>query len=77
MNYEKIENAIKKFCECAYKDAEDYSASTEFILNQRAVAFGAVHFATNNLFPYYNRDLSNWWNREMRQKFQKLIEKNN
>lgn len=76
MDYEMIENKVKEFCENMYKDAENYCTSTESILNKRAMTFGAVHFATNNLFPQFNRGLSDWWNYEMWQKFQKLIEKN-
>ena len=85
MNYENTENKVKKFCESIYKDAEDYCTNTEsilyctkteFILSRRTIAFGAVHFASNNLFPQFNSRLSDWWNGEMWHKFQKLIEKN-
>lgn len=77
MDYKMIENKVKEFCESEYKDAKRYSIMTpELIKNKRAIAYGAVHFATNNLFPCFNNELSDWWNDEMWHKFQKLIEKN-
>lgn len=76
MDYEMIENKVKEFCESEYKEAEKYCGSRESIINKRAMAYGAVFFASNNLFPCFNNELSDWWNYEMWKKFQKLIEKN-
>lgn len=75
MDYEMIENKVKEFCESMYEEAEKYCASKESIINKRAMSYGVVHFATNYLFPCFNNELGNWWNCEMREKFQKLIEK--
>lgn len=76
MDYEMIENKVKEFCESEYEEAKKYCASKESIINKRAMAYGVVHFATNYLFPQFNSRLGDWWNYEMRKKYQKLIEKN-
>ena len=70
--YETIEKKVKDFCEKQYSDASKEKTVKE-ILNIRAIAFGALMFACNNLFPRFNGGLSDWWNDEMWGKFENLI----
>lgn len=72
MDYNMIEEKVKAFCENQLKEAKKI-ASLEFTTKSsirycRAIAYGAVQFATNNLFPSYNVDLANWWT-DFREKF--------
>ena len=74
MDYKKIENEVKKFCEKLYSDASEMD-NVAGIRNLRAMSFGALMFACNELFPCFNDDLSEWWNDEMWYKFEYLITK--
>lgn len=62
MNYEMIEKQVKDF---VLKELEDAKKHPEYRMNCRAIAFGAIQFASNNLFPSYNRDLEDWWSNEI------------
>lgn len=61
--YERIERDVKKFVEDELKTCKRGS------INNRAIAYGALMFASNYLFPSFNYKLSDWWNNEMWDKF--------
>lgn len=69
--YENIESKAKAFVKLEYVQAVKYAKTTEDVINCRAIAFGAIQFASNHLFPCYNNDLAEWWN-EYLDKFNKL-----
>ena len=74
MDYEMIEEKVKDFILENLKSAKKYYKNdTQGILNCRAIAFGALQFATNNLFPSYNIDLAKWWEEEAWNEFDKLM----
>lgn len=75
MDYEIMENKVKAFVLQKIEDAENYADSVSEVLNYRAIAFGALYFAANELFPCYNNDLAFWWERKTRFEFQKIIDK--
>ena len=59
-----IEERLKNFVLDQLKEA--YTAETkEDALKIRGIAFGALLFTVNNLFPDYNEELANWWNEEV------------
>ena len=69
--YEKIEKDVKKFCEIELKNCDKGPSPNP--VNSRAIAYGALCFACNYLFPSFNNDLSEWWNEVMWLKFEKKI----
>ena len=59
-----IEKKLKEFVLDQLREA--YTAETkEDALKIRGIAFGAVLFAINNLFPDYNEELANWWDEKV------------
>ena len=60
MDYDMIERKVKDFILNQLRDAKNYACSVESVRNYRAIAFGALDFACNNLFPAYNEDLADW-----------------
>lgn len=73
MGYEKIEKDVKNFILNELKAAKKYPDTA---LNSRAIAFGALQFASNYLFPSYNYDLANWWEKEIWGQFTNCIKNN-
>lgn len=73
MDYEMIENKVKEFCKEQYADACRVAETVEDVYNLRAIGYGAVLFACNNLFPCFNEELADWWDEEMRCKFENLV----
>lgn len=74
MDYEMIEKKVKDFVLENLESAKKYYKNdTQGILICRGIAFGALMFATNNLFPCYNTKLSMWWEKEAWEEFNKLI----
>lgn len=74
MDYNTIEQKVKDFILNELEIAKRHKGDTKMILNGRAIAFGALQFATNNLFPCYNTDLAEWWEKEIWEKFTNLAE---
>ena len=73
-DYKEIEEKIKQFVLEELEVAKKfYKNDTRGILNCRGIAFGALQFATNNLFPCYNNGLAMWWEKEPWEEFNKLI----
>ena len=72
MTFYTIEKELKKFVIEQYESAKKYKNDIS-PLTYRAIAFGALQFGINNLFPKYNKNLADWWEREMWDKFTKLI----
>ena len=68
--YELIEIKVKNFVNEELTSALKCD-NIEDARNCRAIAYGAVQFAINNLFPCYNDDLANWWDNEVHPKFTK------
>ncbi len=70
-----IEKKVKDFILNELEDARKYCKNnTQAVLNHRAIAYGALQFATNNLFPCYNDDLVDWWEKGVWEKFTDLAE---
>jgi len=67
-DYDVIEIKVKDFVNEELSDALKYN-TLEDARKCRAIAYGAVQFAINNLFPCYNDDLANWWEDEAYPKF--------
>ena len=74
MDYEMIEKKIKDFCEEMYSDACRVETGQD-VYNLRAIAYGALRFACNNLFPAFNEELAEWWDEYMWMQFEELIRK--
>lgn len=74
MDYEMIEKEVHNFVLNQLADADTYSTLPTDVRNYRAIAFGAVQFASNHLFPSYNYDLAEWWDEVIYNKFIKLEE---
>lgn len=72
MDYEKIENDVKNFILNELEAAKKYP---NMAFDCRAIAFGALQFANNYLFPSYNYDLANWWQKKIWEQFNKLYKK--
>ena len=77
MDYEMIKNKVKAFCFEEFDSAVQYAKSSEQVKNYRAIAYGALQFAINNLFPSFNNNLSYWWENDMWNRFEELIIKKN
>ena len=73
MGYERIEKDVKNFILNELKAAKEHP---DMALNCRAIAFGALQFASNYLFPSYNYDLVNWWEEEIWEQFTNCIKNN-
>lgn len=70
--YENFENKTKEFIIGQYMDAERFCETPEEVINTRAIAYGALQFSINNLFPTFNQRLADWWQNEMWEKFNQL-----
>ena len=66
--FEMIEIKVKDFVKSELSEALKCD-NIEDARKNRAIAFGAVLFATNNLFPCYNNKLAHWWENEAHPKF--------
>ena len=73
MDYEITEKEVKEFV-LRQLDNATYAVLPMEVRNNRAIAFGAVQFAANHLFPSYNYDLANWWDEVIYNKFVRLEE---
>lgn len=73
MDYEITEKEVKEFV-LRQLDNATYAVLPMEVRNNRAIVFGAVHFASNHLFPSYNYDLANWWDEVIYNKFVRLEE---
>lgn len=73
-DYDDVERMVKIFINEQYNDAKRMPNTAR---NCRAIAYGALQFATNYLFPCYNNDLAIWWREEMKPKFTELMIKGN
>ncbi len=69
--YEDIEKKVKRFVLGEYKSAVKYAETTSDVYKNRAIAYGALQFSINNLFPCYNDDLGKWWDEQL-DKFNQL-----
>lgn len=63
---------VKQFAEKQLKESEQFDKTSEEVLCSRGFAFGAVWFVSENSDFQTQQELSNWWNNEMRAKFEKL-----
>jgi hypothetical protein len=70
--YEMFEKKTKDFIIEQYKDAERFCETPEEVLNTRAIAYGALQFSINYLFPTFNKELGDWWQNIMWEKFNQL-----
>lgn len=74
MDYEMIEKKVKNFVLDELEDAKKFHKNNnQGILICRSIAYGALQFAANNLFPCYNHDLGMWWEKEVWKEFNKLM----
>ena len=69
-DYDDIERMVKTF---VYQQYEEAKKNPDSAFHLRGIAYGAVQFATNYLFPCFNHDLNDWWANEMWSKFTDLI----
>ena len=74
-NFDLIEKKVKDFVQEQIDDAEEYSTTPQDVIGHRAIAYGAMQFAANNLFPCYNTDLALWWDDVAWVKFNNLIKR--
>ena len=74
MDYTMIENKVKAF---VLEELEDAKKHPKIAHNCMTIAYGALQFATNNLFPAYNNDLVNWWQNEIWIEFMAIKENEN
>lgn len=73
--YAQIENNVKQFVMKELAKAKKANNNpTINVLNCKAVAYGALQFASNYCFPCYNYDLAEWWVKEVCPEFQKLLQ---
>lgn len=72
MDYEMIEKEVHNFVLKQLANADIYSTLSTDVRNWRGIAFGAVHFASNHLFPSYNYDLAKWWDEVIYPRFIEL-----
>ena len=72
IDYKGMEKRLRDFVLDEYEAAKNHPDLCS-PLNARAVAYGALQFGVNNLFPSYNKDLAEWWELEMYDKFTELI----
>lgn len=67
--YKDIENQTKDFVREQLRDARNNSEhATQF----QCIAFGALLFSVNHLFPCYNENLANWWADEILPQFREI-----
>lgn len=59
---EKVKTCVLSYVDMAKRNPEDAR-------NLRAIAFGALNFAINNLYPEYNQELADWWDNEVYDQF--------
>ena len=67
----KLTNKVKNFVLHELEEAKKNPFSNVLVI--RSIAFGAVFFATNDLFDTYNDDLADWWDKEILPQFNKMI----
>lgn len=78
MPYDEIEQKVKEFCETELNNARKFAKNASEVEDFRGIAFGALHFACNNLFPTYNKELADWWENDIWCQFRDVaIEKGN
>lgn len=71
-DYEAIERKIKKFVNEMIEEA--VAAKTKNTVKSCfEMAYGAIFFAANNLFPCYNVDLACWWKNEAHPIFYRIL----
>lgn len=70
--YESFEKKTKEFIINQYMDAAKFCETPEEVLNTRAIAYGALQFSINYLFPTFNQRLADWWQNEMWEEFNQL-----
>lgn len=71
-DYENIEKKVKRFVLEKYESAVKYAETASDVYRSRAIAYGALQFSINNLFPCYNDDLAKWWGEQL-DKFNQLV----
>jgi len=69
--YANIENKVKKFVLEEYESTVKHAKTADDVYNNSAIAYGALQFSVNNLFPCYNSDLARWGHEQL-DKFNKL-----
>ena len=67
--YENIENQTKVFVKEQLRDAKNNSKNADRF---QFIAFGALQFSVNHLFPCYNEKLANWWTDEILPQFREI-----
>ena len=67
--YENMENQTKIFVKEQLRDAKNNS---ENAARFQFIAFGALLFSANHLFPCYNQKLADWWTDEILPQFREL-----
>lgn len=70
--YENFEKKTKEFIVNQYMDAAKFCETPEEVINTRAIAYGALQFSINHLFPTFNQRLADWWQNEMWVEFNQL-----
>ena len=75
--YETIENKVKEFAIKEFEQAVLYAETAEDVLKCRAIAYGAIQFAVNNLFPTYNKKLAEWWDKCWNEFNKLMVDKKN
>lgn len=71
--YDVIERKIKKFVNEMIEDAVA-AKNRDAVRGRINMAYGAILFAANNLFPCYNNDLAHWWENEARPIFYRILD---
>ena len=66
----KLENKIKSF---VFRTLEDAKKNEEYALSGRNQAYGVIFFSCNYLFDTYNKDLADWWDKEILPQFNEII----
>ena len=70
MTNTELTNKIKEFVLEELDDIKNYKCEARIA---RSIAFGVVFFATNYLYDTYNKELADWWDKEMLPQFNKKI----
>ena len=66
----KLEDKIKSY---VLRTLEDAKKNKDYALSGRNQAYGVVFFSCNDLFDTYNKDLADWWDKEILPQFDKII----
>ena len=67
-----IENSVKEFIIQEYKNAQSYAQNEKDVVRWRHGASTVLQFSLFYLFPCYNKNLVDWWENEMWEKFNEL-----